>query len=287
MIPDAPLRPNTSVYRYMPAQHVEAFKRAAARFKAWIMVRRGNPTSLRWIGKPGYIPKPLDCKAKTADQDVNGKECAGLVASPKLLPGAFSSRKFQDAMAEWPKFEPHLYAFDPKDPAKNLASDKVGKHFTLQMDASHKHYGCVLFKPVFRAQSEYIHADYDLYAVVPAANPAANVFVRDASFGGQPHSRSPLFFDVQYFFKAAGILTGQSVGTPMIQHGEQETFKTDWDEKLDVFWPDGKTISDLLGEAEIRDFYDTTLEGRQQASKNSATRPVFGSWVQTPPKPGR
>ena len=73
----------------------------------------------------------------------------------------------------------------------------------------------------------------------------------------------------------------------MIQHGEQETFKTDWDEKLDVFWPDGKTISDLLGEAEIRDFYDTTLEGRQQASKNSATRPVFGSWVQTPPKPGR
>ena len=276
----APTPPeNSPVNDYMPPKHVEAFQRTAGHFKVWILVRRGNPASLKWIGQFGYMPKPLDCKAKTAEKDVEQIQCAGLVVSPELLPAAFSPDKLHKALGEWPKFSPLLYTFDPANPQANLAADRTGKRYTIQTDRTNKHYGCVMYKPVFRAEAEYIHADYDLYAVVPAANPKPNVFVRESGMGGQPHSRSQKFYDVQYFLKAAGILKGQEFGSPMIRHGEQETYKTDWDEKLDVFWPDGNTVTELIGSAKIQEFYRDTLEGRQQVDKNSAPQPAGGSWV--------
>jgi hypothetical protein len=282
MIPSPPLQPNTEVFKYMPGKHVEAFQRAAGYFKVWILVRRGNAKSLKWIGQFGYIPKMLDCKAKTADQDVAGRECAGLVASPELLPDAFGPDKRVKAKEEWDKFVEKLYYFDPQDPQKNLAADTVGKHYTVQLDTGHKHYGCVMYKPVFRAQADYIHADYDLYAIVPAANPSANIFVREKHFGDVKHSRSQKLYDVQYFLKAAGILKdAECPNVPMIRHGEQETFKTDICDDLDVFWPDGKSTSELKKGKEIEDFYTNVLEGRKQVNDNTVPLPVQGKWVRT------
>jgi len=279
MSPNPPVPPSNAVLDYMPARHVEGFKRAAARFQVWILVRRGNPKSLPWIGKPGYIPKLLDCKAKTAENDVNGPgSTAGLVASPILLPTAFGPKKLAKALVEWEKFAPHLYAFSPRT---SHADDKAGKHYTIQMDRTHKHYGCVMYKPVFRSLGEYIHADYDLYAVVPYAEPASNVRVTETGFGGENHSRSPRLHDVQYFLKAAGILPGQEAGTPMVRHGEQETFKTDWDDTVDVFWPDGKSITELKGAAAIQQFYATTLGGRKQFGKGTVAQPAGGRWQRT------
>jgi hypothetical protein len=275
-MPAEQIQPNLAVYRYMPSRHVEAFKLTAARFRVWILVRRGNAQSLKWIGQPGYIPKLLDCKAKTAEIDVNGNEStAGLVVSPILLPSAFTAAKLQTALDEWKKFKPLLYTFDPKIAQ---ADDKAHKHYTVQLDKDHKHYGCVMYKPVFRALGEYIHADYDLYAVVPAADPRTNVRVRETGFGSTPHARSPKLYDVQYFLKSTGVLPGQEFGIPMVRHGEQETFKTDWNEKLDVFWPDGQTVSELIDQAAIRKFYATTLEGRRQFTKDTVAEPHFGQW---------
>jgi hypothetical protein len=280
MNPIPPIQQNTEVFKYMPAKHVEAFQKAAGYFKVWILVRRGNSASLKWIGQFGYIPKLLDCKAKTADQEVPGRECAGLVASPKLLPGAFGPAKWPKAKEEWDKFVPQLYVFDPQDPKKNLAADSAGKHYTLQLDTGHKHYGCVIYKPVFRAQGDYIHADYDLYAIVPAANPSANVFVREEGFAGVKHSRGQKLYDVQYFLKAAGILKdAESPNVPMVRHGEQETFKTDITDDLDVFWPDGKTVSELNRGKEIEDFYLDTLQGRRQVNANTIPQPAHGKWL--------
>jgi hypothetical protein len=280
MIPSPPLQPNTEVFKYMPPKHVEGFQRTAGHFKVWILVRRGNPKSLKWIGQFGYIPKMLDCKAKTADQEVPGRECAGLVASPELLPDAFGPNKRPKAVEEWNKFVPQLYFFDPQDQQKNLAADKVGKHYTVQLDTRHKHYGCVMYKPVFRAQADYIHADYDLYAIVPAANPSANVFVREEGFGGVQHSRGQKLYDVQYFLKAAGMLKdAECPNVPMVRHGEQETFKTDICDDLDVFWPDGKSTSELKKGKEIEDFYMNVLEGRTQVNASTVPQPVQGKWV--------
>lgn len=263
-------------YDYMPVRHVDAFRLAAARFQVWILVRRGNEKSKKWIGRPGYIPKLLDCKAKTAQIDVHGPDStAGLVVSPVLLPSAFEPRKLEKALSEWKKFEPHLYTRDPKTA---MADDTAQKHYTIQMDRHDPHYGCVMFKPVYSGEPQYIHADYDLYAIVPAEDPKTNVRVPETGFAGEPHSRSPKLYDVQYFFKAMGILKGQDVGTPMVRHGEQETFKTDWDDVLDVFWPDGKTISELNGAPAIRQFYATTLHGRRQYTRDTVAQPYFGKW---------
>ncbi|HLK66547.1 MAG TPA: hypothetical protein VKU19_24100 [Bryobacteraceae bacterium] len=268
---------NTAVFEYMPQRHVEAFKRTAGHFQAWILVRRGNPQSKKWIGKPGYIPKLLDCKAKTADLEANGEgSTAGLVASPILVPHAFSDQKRKNALKEWPKLEPYLYTFDPKT---NLASDKAGKHYTIQMDPKHPHYGCVMYKPVFRSATEYIHGDYDLYAIVPYSDPTANVKVNETGFSGEKHSRSPRLYDVQYFLKAAGVMPGQEFASPMVRHGEQETFKTDWDDVLDVFWPDGRSITELNGSAAIRRFYADTLGGRRQFGDGVTGQPAGGKWV--------
>jgi hypothetical protein len=236
----------------------------------------GNPKSKRYIGMPGYIPKLLDCKAKTAEFDVHGDgSTAGLVVSPILLPQAFGAAKLEKALKEWHKFEMFLYVFDVKT---NIAQDKAGKHYTIQMDRNQKHYGCVMYKPIFRSAAEYIHADYDLYGIVPFSDPSSNVRVTEIGFNQQDHSRSPRLYDVQYFLKAAGILPGQEFGSPMIRHGEQETFKTDWDDTVDVFWPDGKSITELAGPAAIQNFYATTLRGRQQFNKDSRPQPVSGMW---------
>jgi hypothetical protein len=175
-----------------------------------------------------------------------------------------------------------LYYFDPKNLEKNIAEDTAGKHYTLQLDKGHKHYGCAMYKPVFRAQAEYIHADYDLYAIVPADNPQSNVLVQEKGFGGEDHSRGPKLYDVQYFAKAAGELKGAgSPRVPMIRHGEQETFKTDYGDPLDVFWPDGKTISELGRGEPIKRFYETTLGGRQQVDEKTVLREVYGKWWET------
>ena len=267
--------PNMAVFDYMPQRHVDAFKRAAGHFKVWILVRKGNPASKKFIGRPGYIPKMLDCKAKTAEVDVRGEgSTAGLVTSPILVPEAFPN-KLSRAREEWAKFESHVYFFDPKS---NMASDKAGKHYTIQMDKKHKHYGCVMYKPVFRSAAEYIHADYDLYAIVAAEDPTSNVRVKEQGFAGEAHSRSPKLYDVQYFLKAAGLLPGQNFGTPMVRHGEQETFKTDWDDTVDVFWPDGMTVSELSGIAAIQNFYGKVLQGRKQYSKDTVGQSAGGKW---------
>jgi hypothetical protein len=79
----------SSIYDHIRPQDVEAFRDAARQFKVHILVRRTNPASLRYIGRKGFIPKPVDCKPKTADYDVvlpDGlvTKCAGLVVDPTL-----------------------------------------------------------------------------------------------------------------------------------------------------------------------------------------------------------
>ena len=75
---------------------------AAKEFKSWILVRRTNRASLDYIGKPGYTPKRIDCKAKTADLDQSGYKLAGLYRrSRSVHPGAFKAGKTQKARDCW------------------------------------------------------------------------------------------------------------------------------------------------------------------------------------------
>jgi hypothetical protein len=64
----------------------------------------------------------------------------------------------------------------------------------------------------------------------------------------------------------------------MVCHGEQDTFKTDLDDDLDVFCPDG-TIIICNGEAAIRQLYQVTFKGRKMAHKGMKTVSAGGKWV--------
>jgi len=78
------------------------FLEAARHFQVWILVRRTNVASLQYIGQPGYIPKRIDCKAKTADKDVPPYKLAGLVVDPNLQGNAFSPGRLVKAKdAKW------------------------------------------------------------------------------------------------------------------------------------------------------------------------------------------
>jgi hypothetical protein len=267
----------------MPPEQVEAFKRAAHQFKVWILVRRGNKNALRWVGRLGYIPKPADCKAKTADADY--KQYAGLVTRPVLVPAAFSPHRLGQAQEIWRDFEREkIYIFNPDDLGANLAADKAGKHYTVQMNRQHEHYGCVIYKPVYRSQAEYIYSDYDIYAIVPEDRPQDNVFSfrKDEKTQKITDAQGKMLLDLQYFVKAAGEMrNAPDSRPPMIRHGEQETFKTDYSDPLDVFWPDGMRISALEAGQPIKDFYERTLHGRRQVDENTVRRLIYGNWWRT------
>jgi hypothetical protein len=68
------------------------------------------------------------------------------------------------------------------------------------------------------------------------------------------------------------------MGVPMILHGEQETFKEDWNDNIDVFCPDGETIIEAYGPAAIRHLYTVTFKGRQMYGKGANPKPYFGLW---------
>jgi hypothetical protein len=288
-----------STDKYFLPQHIMVFKRAAKLFKVYIAVRRINPKSLAYMdpsgsgSKEGYAPKLIDCKAKTAKSDLNIKgrvyKTAGLVidcdffekelGEPGALAQAFTGRE-NGAKDAWKKFvaggklaPKTIYRPD----GKSLRTIEPAYTYYTQRDPSHEHYGCLRHSPTTQARGgKYIHGDYDLYAVVPAGRESENVFVVDEEKRlGEPHTRSKHQMDVQNYVTS-------NIGPGMISHGEQETFKQDLDDKLDLFHPDGVTVEPILGEAAIRELYASTgrFKGRLMGGKGVETIPAGGGqWV--------
>lgn len=248
-----------SVYDHMRKQDVAVFQQAARFYRVWILVRRTNSASVPYIGEPGYVPKRLDCKAKTADFDVTlpglgEKKLAGLVVHP-LLPGmeaAFKPGKSASVYKEWKKFEHLVHMPDPAKPRVYLPTDKP---YTVQMDTAHKHYGCVMLSPYGLATNvKYIHGDYDLYAIVHESDPTKTERVVEERLG-QLHARGREFFDIQHFLN-------RHMGVAMVLHGDQEKYAEHSDEPVDVFWPDGR-FTEVHGRGELEELYRTTFGGRQ------------------------
>jgi hypothetical protein len=265
-----------SVNDYMRPIDVEVFREAARRFKVWIVLRASNPAGKQYIRARGFVPKRIDCKAKTADKDVTlpgglgNKKTAGLVVNPEI-PGMLAA--FDDTaeiVEDWLKFKTNCFL--PK-PGAHLLWFPGGKQYSVQMNSGDEHYGCVLFSVSSNlAAASYIHSDYDLFGIVPQSDPSSNVRVVDeGGRHGQPHTRSQLFFDVQHYLN-------HRMGVPMILHGEQDTFKEEFDDNLDVFCPDGQSIIAAYGADAIRRLYAETFKGRPLYDRGSNPKPLFGQW---------
>jgi hypothetical protein len=262
----------------MNAAQARAFHDAAKWFNVFILVRRTNLMSLGHVGDPACVPKRLDCKAKTADDDyvhpVHGrKQVAGLVVDPTITgPGAFkTSRKHASALKEWAGFAASML-----DPAVTTADGQArltyvpnGRFYFVDLNPASPRFGCVKFSAnSLISAGKYIHGDFDLYGIVRADEPGRNVAVVEKRLD-QTHARSPEFLDVQHY-------VNRKIGVPMVLHGAQESYGAEHgDEGLDVFAPDGRYFG-VENAGEIARLYESTFKGRRLFTKGGPREIVRG-----------
>ncbi len=205
----------------MRLQDRRIFSECAVSLKLWILVRRTNPKSLDYVGRAGFIPKPIECKAKTADE---GSQ-AGLVVSADVLPNVFEPQKRGKALRIWEDFVIH-----------HLGKDG----FDVDADKNSPRYGCL------RQRGKYIYGDYDLYDIVLPDQANRNLALV-GKLHDQDHRRGPKFYEVQRFINSR-------IGAPMVQHGGEAQFTDHSEQILDAFGPQGEQDV-IMTEAEVRAWY--------------------------------
>lgn len=165
----------------MLSQHKEAFYYVANELWCWICLREPNPLSDQWIGKFGFVPKSLACKAKTSDNpDFRFK---GLVVDPVLCPEAFIKK--EDAIDTWKH--------------KFLHNGRLPDGFTREKDGFEK--------GVLKYNGSKIHADFDLMLLLKAEKNGE----RATTTNEEENKMFPL---VQK-------LLNEKLGSKMIQHGTE------------------------------------------------------------------
>jgi hypothetical protein len=251
---------------YIKPMHVPVFKEGARLFRVYILIRKTNSAAIDYMGRPGYSGKRIDCKWKTANRDVGPYKLAGLVASPLIHPHAFvdesgqAGKKYQGALAEWHKHRESLLLPGTTGDIADLDLRASRVPYVLQMNPRHKHYGCVAWIEGGLLNPRYIHADYDLYALVSADQPEQRTLARQETMLNQSHVFGPQWFQFMNWIDAR-------LGFPMIFHGEQEHYREHTEDDLIVFYPDGQTVKFLNGQADIERFYQEQLQGRQPFHK--------------------
>lgn len=253
------------IEQHMRPKDIQAFRETAKLYKVYILVRRTNRASVRYMGAAGYVPKRIDCKAKTADLDIlvpgiGPKEVAGLVVDPTLdgFGAAFATpQKYAGALREWTKFAKLLPTAAVTAPGSGYTYIPEGGVYAVQLDPAHKHYGCVLFSAFsLISAGKFIHGDYDLYDIVPANNPTRTGAFKSEMLG-QSHHRDRDLFDVQHALN-------RRMGMAAVLHGSQAQFAAEHsDEPVDVFFPDGVTVKEIANRAALEALYAGEFGGRK------------------------
>lgn len=212
------------------------FRDAAKTYRLWILVRRINKSSMPYIGRAGYCPKRIDCKAKTASRDCDGHDLAGLVAVPGIHPQAFVPGKLLHALRSWYRFlvdrglirstKPTLRDQGLEE-SRNLNA-KNGP-YSVDLFIKSKHFGCL------KLNNQWIHGDYDLKDIVVPGQERRNIALVE-ELHGQPHMRGPKLPMVQDY-------VNRRLGVPMVQHGAQAQYTDHADERIDVFGPNGEQFT--------------------------------------------
>ena len=262
----------------MRPEHIMAFQDAAAHFNVYILVRQTNLASLQHIGQGYALPKPLDCKPKTADVDVllpsGTKKIAGLVVDPEIVgAAAFNGAKYAKAQSEWQRFaktmiRPEVATLEKQKNTRWI----VGGRYLVDLDPASERYGALKLTPTgLTTAAKYIHGDFDLYGIIPAADPNRNTRVMEERLG-QKHARSPEFFDVQHYIN-------RRIGVPMVQHGAAESYEEEHsDEAVDIFHPD-KSVSMANGAQEMAALYSSLFRSRKLFTKSGTVDIVRGAYV--------
>jgi len=235
----------------MRPQDKPIFSAAAAEFSVWILVRRTNPDSLKYAGLPGYAPKPIDCKPKTADCNQSRYATAGLVVDASIWPNAFvSAEKREKARKLWDSFYRETIAGENRATGDPQLIAR-GQSYSVDTDRNSKHYGCLMLGGC------YLFGDYDLYDIIPTEHPRGNLAAVEV-LHGSPHRRGARVIPVQNYIN-------QRIGIPMVQHGGQAQYADHSEEPVDVFGPSGEEFT-ILNRHSLRAWYDNQFQGRKTLS---------------------
>jgi hypothetical protein len=228
-------------------QDQAVFSRAAVKFNCWILVRQTNAESLKYVGVPGHVPKPIECKVKTASN--KGHPLVGLVVDPTLVPQAIAPEKKQKAREAWAAFQKVI---------------KANSAYAIVTNTHDRYYGAVTLN------GKYIHGDYDLKDVILADQVNRNLAAVE-TLNGQLHMRGPLLLTVQKWINA-------QLGSNMVQHGGEAQYADHSDQAIDLFGPTGEART--LGPGLVRAWY--RQNARQTITPTPNPPPAGGPRPWTP-----
>jgi hypothetical protein len=240
---------------------LQKFLMVARHHDVIILVRPTNEAALKYIGKPGFYPKPMICKAKTAHDNPEPigattrrrYEIAGLVVHPGFHPTVYAGEKLRKYQSYWDKtmevLSPTMKhrAIDPYSQQSRApwGVDRVGVgaasrwSWRVDINPDSERFGCIQLKKPGIDWS-YIHGDYDLKDVI-AGGEENGRYTDNRSWtslqDGVANS-TPLLKDRRYSSIQAHL--NLLIGAEMVQHGAEAQFSWHGDDPIMVIYPEGK-----------------------------------------------
>jgi len=242
--------------------HAKNMHEFAQKKGVYMVVRDGNPDSVKFMKDPNKMPKPMSCKAKTAK--AGPKENRGLVVNPTHPKQAAYWKADIDAAKA--AGDTKKVAWLEENHAKAV---KTWNSYKGEMKASgysvNQKTGIVEFTdPVTGQHFNGVHGDYDLHGVFKPAQGGAGP--KKVSFG------SGSKFDSNGVDVEGGALRSQfsdaiDPNKPYVRHGGQDDWMPDPkkvphkgpDPPVTVFLPDGGTPVRLETAADMKKFYEGTM----------------------------
>ena len=247
----------------MRGKDLQKFLMVARAHGVILLVRHTNEDSLKYVGLPGFYPKPAAVKAKTADQSpppdtrlVHGRktivqyDVAGLVVHPGLQRNAYVGDKAAKAQGCWDDtmktLAPSLVgaAADPAKPetwsvwgVERQAVHAPRWQWRVDVDPLSPRFGCLQLKQAGMGWC-YVHGDYDLKDVIVLGREAHNQR-HEGSLDGVKNF-TPVLYERE--FERIRAALNAEMGVEMVQHGAEAQFAWHGKEPITVAFPDWRHL---------------------------------------------
>lgn len=250
----------------MRGADLRSFMQVARQYQVILLVRHSNEDSLQYIGRPGFYPKPIVIKAKTADlsppatillaQGVRRRrqyDVAGLVVHPGFHPAAYHANKLAKARVCWEQTMAVLSPTMCNTPVRPDALAQWGVErrgvkaprwsWRIDVDPNSATFGCIQLKSARMAWS-CIHGDYDLKDVIVLGQETDNRSAVRKIDGVK--NCVPLLEGME--FKTLRDALNRAIGAEMVQHGAEAQFAWHGDEGITVVYPNWeyKVLADAV-----------------------------------------
>jgi hypothetical protein len=259
----------------MRGKDLRSFMQVARQLNVIILVRHTNEDSLKYVGAPGFYPKPAAIKAKTADFDppvttalVNGKAAlqtyrvGGLVVHPGFQPACYKPIKLGKAQDCWlhtlETLSPTLInkTVDLKAPAtwsiwgvERQAVNAPRWKWRVDVDPRSERFGCLQISGSNIPWS-YIHGDYDLKDVIVVGSERDNRRAEGTLDGVKNYT--PILQGLE--FDTVQTALNRLMGVDMVQHGAEAQFAWHGDEPITIAYPDWRHLV-LLSAETVQSWY--------------------------------